>query len=83
MDDEEATYLDERPTLRLPPINVVGIVKMVPDVEHLAHTTICERTFSQTYEFMEVYHPNSGFCSTIHLSVYPFIYNPKKHCIPG
>lgn len=35
MDDGEAAYLDERPALGLPPINVIGMVKMVPDVEHL------------------------------------------------
>jgi hypothetical protein len=29
------TYLNEGPTLRLPPGNVVGSIEVVPDVEHL------------------------------------------------
>ena len=28
-------HLDERPTLGLPPANIVGMIEVVPDVDHL------------------------------------------------
>ncbi len=32
-------HLDERPTLRLPPTNIVGMIEVVPDVDHLENVS--------------------------------------------
>lgn len=33
-------YLDEGPALGLPPNNIVSVIKVIPDVDHLGETTL-------------------------------------------